>query len=407
MARKAAKREKRGLKGTGTVFQRGNKWTYAIDLGKDEKGERQRKFIGGFNSEKEARLALAEALTNKKKNILCNTNDTVKQYAENWLENHIKGLSFNTKRRYTMIVTKRIIPYLGTIKLEELKPIDIKNFYNRILKEGRLDGKEGELGYTSFLYHKKVLNNMLKTAVFDEKIYRNPAQSVALPMSKDKVMEYENKKVHIFTPEQISLIEEKAIDSPYFPEIYTLIRTGLRRSELYALQWERDINLDAGTLTVNKAVYQIKKEDDKPRIEEKPPKSKKSKRTIDISPELVKFLRQHKAKQAEHKLILGKKYQKNDLVFCRDDGKPKFLNSISNWFPKFLAKIGLQSLNVHSLRHTHISLMLASGADIKLVSERAGHSSVSITWDVYSHVLPKKQKEAVNNFEDMLKVKPC
>ncbi|NPV45147.1 MAG: site-specific integrase [Firmicutes bacterium] len=115
------------------------------------------------------------------------------------------------------------------------------------------------------------------------------------------------------------------------------------------------------------------------------------------------MLKNHKKQKHEKKLLLEPNYSDYDLVFCQDKGLPLHPDTISSWFPAFLKRAGLPRLNFHCLRHTHASLLLKAGVDIKIISERLGHSSVRITYDIYSHLMPGMQRTAVEKLEQLLK----
>ncbi|MDK2820723.1 MAG: hypothetical protein PWP31_688 [Clostridia bacterium] len=132
-------------------------------------------------------------------------------------------------------------------------------------------------------------------------------------------------------------------------------------------------------------------------------KNKKGRRTIDISDEVIEVLKHEKKKQAKAKLFFGQEYGDFGLIFCQDNGKPLHPDTPSSWFPKFLERNGLPRLNFHYLRHTHASLLLKAGVDIKIISERLGHSSIKITYDIYSHLMPGMQKEAVDKLEALFR----
>jgi len=100
--------------------------------------------------------------------------------------------------------------------------------------------------------------------------------------------------------------------------------------------------------------------------------------------------------------MYGPAYEDHDLVFCQPNGKPMHPDTPTSWFPAFLERVGLPRLNFHCLRHTHASLLLKAGVNIKIISERLGHSSVRITYDLYSHLMPGMQREAADRLEDVL-----
>ncbi len=105
------------------------------------------------------------------------------------------------------------------------------------------------------------------------------------------------------------------------------------------------------------------------------------------------------------RLFLGKEYHDHDLVFCQDDGEPLHPDTPSKWFPKYLAKIGLSPINFHCLRHSHASLLINAGAEPKTISERLGHSSIRVTYDVYGHLFAGRQTEALEKMSDLLRDK--
>lgn len=134
----------------------------------------------------------------------------------------------------------------------------------------------------------------------------------------------------------------------------------------------------------------------------KPPKTKKSRRTIDISKELAKELKHWQNEQNKMKLRLGDNYIKQDLIFDLGDGNYLNPDTVSSWFPDHAEKIGLPRHNFHILRHTHASILLSLGEDIKKVSERLGHSSVRITYDIYAHLMPGHGKDLAARLEAAL-----
>lgn len=222
-----------------------------------------------------------------------------------------------------------------------------------------------------------------------ELVIRNVSDLVEVPAQDE---DDDGEDLAILTPEQNADMEAAAVATPYYTLLYLEVRSGLRRSEILALRW-MDVDFDAGTLSVRRKLYYTKEDG----LSFGPPKTKKSRRTFDISAEAVQALK-------DHQKAGGNKFTgPEDLIFHQGDGSPLFIDTISSWFPQFLTENGLPRLNFHALRHTHASLMLAAGADIKLVSERLGHSSTRITYDLYSHLLPTAQKDAADRLESLLK----
>ncbi len=134
------------------------------------------------------------------------------------------------------------------------------------------------------------------------------------------------------------------------------------------------------------------------------PKTTKSRRVIDLSPDLVQVLNDHHNKQALDKAMADIKIQESDLIFSTYDNKPWRPNTISRAWVATAKRAGVKVIRFHDARHTHASLMLKQGIHPKVVQERLGHSTISTTLDIYSHVAPGIQKAAAQRFDDMLKV---
>ena len=132
-------------------------------------------------------------------------------------------------------------------------------------------------------------------------------------------------------------------------------------------------------------------------------KTKKSRRSIPLSTSLAKSIKSHRRKQLEERMKLGADYQNLDLVFASETGTPlQRKNFTDRHFKPILKKANLPDIRLYDLRHTTATLLLSAGENPKVVSERLGHASITLTLDTYSHVLPTMQKEAANKLESML-----
>ena len=181
----------------------------------------------------------------------------------------------------------------------------------------------------------------------------------------------------------------------YMPTMLA-VTTGLRRGEILGLRWD-NVDLVAGTLTVVQSLEQTK---DGLRL--KTPKTHRSRRSIALLAMTTTELRLHRAKQAEERLALGPAYEEAGFVCPRPGGAPWTPDVFSTAFAAFVRRSGLSQFRFHDLRHTHASHLLRAGVHPKIVSERLGHSSVGITLDTYSHVLPGMQQDAVKLIDTAL-----
>jgi integrase len=170
----------------------------------------------------------------------------------------------------------------------------------------------------------------------------------------------------------------------------------MRRGEITALRW-RSIDLERGQLSIVASTEQTRDG-----VREKPPKSGRG-RTVALPSLVVDELRRHRLRQAEALLKLDVRLSDDRHVVTRADGEPVQPRSLTHAFVIFLRKQGLPRMRLHDLRHSHATHMLASGVHPKIAQERLGHSSVAITLDLYSHVLPGLQADAAARIDDVVR----
>jgi integrase len=166
--------------------------------------------------------------------------------------------------------------------------------------------------------------------------------------------------------------------------------TGCRRGELCALRWQ-DVDLDAGRLEVKQSVEQVRHQP--PRFKE--PKTARSRRSITLAVSVVTELREHRKRQLEQRMVLGLgKPPADALVFTLADGRPCLPNDIGQRFSEAMTAAGLPHVSLHTLRHTHASILIREGVDILTISRRLGHSSAAITLGVYGHLIGSDDRSA-------------
>lgn len=315
---------------------------------------------------------------------------TVGEYLKQWLEGYVaSNVTPKTRERYEGIVRVHLIPAFGSLPLTALQPQRIQDYYSHALKSGRRDTSTG-LSARTVRYHHMVLYEALKHAVKYGLLIRNVAEAVDPPAP-------ERGGIAILDSDRVRMLLQAAKDTPYYACIFTAVYTGLRRSELLGLRWS-DIDLDLATLSVTQTLHQLQ---NGTYVLGKP-KTRGSRRQIALPPALAILLREHKAKQEFDRILLGKPLSSTDLVFSHPDGRPLRPNSVSRAFNRLAKSLGFKGIRFHDLRHAHATLMLRQGIHPKIVSERLGHSSVAITLDIYSHVLPGLQEAAARKFEEGL-----
>lgn len=185
--------------------------------------------------------------------------------------------------------------------------------------------------------------------------------------------------------------------------LFTLaLATGMRRGELLALKWQ-DSNFTAGTLQIRRILTRIPSKMPGKGYVETEPKTQKSRRSVVIAPFALEALKQHRSRQLAAKLKAGDYWQDHDYVFCTSIGT--HLNpskDVLDQLKVLLKKAGLPDIRFHDLRHSAATILLTEGVHPKVVQELLGHSNISMTMDVYSHVLPSMQQDAISRLNTAL-----
>ncbi len=367
----------------GTIRQRSkvrkDSWTVQIYTGVDARTGKKR-----YHSEAvKGTMALAERrLTELLREVDTGTfversRLTVAEYLEQWLQDiAAPRVSNRTLEGYKGNLDRYIVPKLGKIPLEKLTPRHVQQMEAQLLKGGRRNG--GQLSPRTVLQVHRVLSKALNDAVKLGVVVRNVVDAVEPP----RTTKYE---AQILDWEEVLAFLERITDPLHQTLALLTIQTGLRRSEMLGLRW-RDLDLSAGTLSVRRALIKLASGV----TELKVPKNDHG-RVVDLPPESVKALRIHRERSPETS-------GNGNFVFCHSDGSELDPDLVTQAFERIAKRCGLQGLRLHDLRHTHASLMLSQGIHPKIVSERLGHSSIGITIDLYSHVLPTVQGEAVSHF---------
>ena len=368
----------------GHIQRRGRKsWRLKFDIGRDPlTGRRQTRQVTVRGSKKDAQRELTRLLGDVDEGTFVDPSKlTVAEYLDQWLENYARpNVAPKTYERWEEICKKHLGEKLGAHLLKDLKPLHIQNCYTEALKSGRRNGK-GKPAPRTVHHHHRVLFQALKQAVRWRVIARNPAEDVDPP-------KVEQREIPVLTPAQVGTLTEATRKTRLHMPVVLALTTGMRRGEVLAVRWP-DISLDDATLTVNQSLEQTK---DGLRFKE--PKSKRSRRRITLSALTVDALRRHKVAQMKERMALGLGRNDDGLVFTTLEGGTINPRNFSKEFDRIAKRGGLAGVTFHALRHTHVTQLLRDGENIKVVSERVGHSSVAITLDLYAHVIPGMQEGA-------------
>lgn len=364
-------------------------YTNGEDINDDGSRKKVEKVGGDTRPEAEAALRKVLSDIDETGQYFLGTDTRVKQYLDFWMEEYVKlNLKYNTYENYRFTIKNHINGYLGKKKLTDLSPALLQNFINA-------EFKKGYSKKTMTITH-SVLKNALNMAVYPwGLIKQNPMLYVKIP--KYEARPTTKKDLKIISLEDFDhMLEITPEGHPFYIPLNIGFYTGMRVGEVCGLTWD-DVDFSNGTITVEK---QMVKNDGA--WVYGTPKTSSSNRTIFIGQTLLAILKKHKKQQLENRMKYGKLYIDSNAVCTKEDGE-LVTPSVVKWNTRRISNALSLSFNFHSLRHTHATLLLENGAKMKEISERLGHSRISITMDTYSHVTDKMRNETVDIMENLRK----
>jgi integrase len=287
-----------------------------------------------------------------------------------------------TFRAYEQSMRNWVVPRLGSVRLAEVSPMHLRSLQTELLCDGRVDGKGG-LAPRSVASCRRVLSQALKDAVRWGLLIRNPMDAVDPPRVVDaEMITWSDTQARAF-------LDAVAGDRLYSMWVLFLT-TGVRRGELAGLRWG-DVDLDRATMAIvrNRVSAGRGKA-----VSTHQPKTRRGRRNVALDVTSVAVLRAHRTAQIEERMRLGPAWVDSGYVFCGIDGAALHPDTITATFKSIIRNLDVPQIRLHDLRHTSATLALKAGIHPKVVSERLGHATVSITLDLYSHVLDGMQAEA-------------
>ena len=318
---------------------------------------------------------------------------TYKELASLWWESYKHTVKPNTQLNVRRLLDNHILPLFGSYKLDKLTTPLIQNVVNKLADKTN----KGEDG--AFLYYDSLhaLNKrILQYGVVMQAIPFNPAREVILPRNtqkakREKVKHFENQELKKFLDYLDSLNLNK-FRYYYENTLYKfLLATGCRINEALALSWS-DIDLDNAVVHITKTLNY--------KQETNSPKSKSSLRDIDIDQATVSMLKQYRLRQTKEAWKIGKS---ESIVFSEFIHEYPNNRTLQTRLRTHFKRAKVTNIGFHGFRHTHASLLLNSGIPYKELQHRLGHSTLSMTMDVYSHLSKENAKKAVSFYETALK----
>jgi integrase len=311
------------------------------------------------------------------------TRMTVREWLTTWLTAVREEVSPKSHERYSEIVRNYLVPAIGALPITRLAPVHIQEAYNGWASGGRRDGKPGGLSPQSRRHIHRILRSVLARAVEQQVIARNPADAFRKRMPK-----VERREMMTLSAEQSQRLLAAIRHTRVYWPVLIALATGARRGEILALRW-RNVDLDRGSLRVVGSLEQTKAG-----LRFKSPKTEKA-RAITLPAFATDELRRLRKTQAEELLALGVRQNGDTLLCARADGEPMQPRSLTHEFTVMVARLKLNPrVRFHDLRHSHATQLLLAGVHPKVAQERLGHSTITTTLDLYSHVSETMQEDA-------------
>jgi len=370
----------------GNITRRGrDSWRIKFELEPDATGQRQTRYVTIRGKRGDADRELTRLLSAADGGTLVEPRKTtIAEYLRAWL-NGSNGLSPKTLERYKQLAEQQIIPHLGAVMLQRLRPSAVSDWHDTLLKRGGKDGRP--LSARTVGHAHRVLHRALERCVETEILARNAASAISPPT-------VEAVEIEILAADQIADVLAKLAEHVLYSIAALALATGMRRGELLALRWT-DCDLDAAAVRVERSL-----EETADGLRFKPPKTKRGRRSISLPPSTVQVLREHRRKQLETRVALGLgKHDGEALVFSAPGGSAMSPDNLSRDWLRTCRRMELPLVSFHALRHTHASALIAAGLDVVTISRRLGHSNPTVTLNIYAHLFRQTDSVAAQAIE--------
>ena len=310
---------------------------------------------------------------------------TFKDYLEKeWLPQYETQVKPSTFYAAASTVRLYIVPGMGHILIDKITRDDITAFYAQLFHQPSVK-RSHPLSRTSIQRVHATIHTALENLVLSGRIPANPAHAL-----RQKRRRWEHHEFRIWSPQELDHFLTAVRYDPLFPMWRVLAWTGVRRGEAIGLRWG-DLRTDTKTITIRRAVCLVER-----KCYISTPKSAQS-RAIALDRDTLAILRRHRTAQTRACKASGAPVPgHNDWMFPAPDGNHLSPSAVTYRFKKRVEDIGLPTIRLHDLRHTHASHLILSGANIKAVQERLGHADIVLTLNIYSHLLPTTQRDSLN-----------
>ncbi|MCO5083949.1 MAG: site-specific integrase [Rhizobiaceae bacterium] len=372
----------------GNITRRGkHSWRIKFDLGTDmATGERRTEYVTVKGTKADANRELTKRLSQLDGGTyVARSSETVAEHVRAWLAGNL-DIAETTRERFARLIEQQIVPHLGAVQMQQLRPAQISTWHKRLRASGGKNGRP--LAAATVKQAHRVLHLALADALEVEKIGRNVASGRKLPKGTTK-------DIIILQEGEIAPVLAALAGHWLLPIAVLAVGTGMRQGELMGLAW-RNMDFDAGIVRVERSLEETKAYG----LRFKKPKTKAGIRTISLPASATAALQAHRKQQLEQRLALGLGKPSTDaLVFCDHEAQPIAPSRVSGAWRDFIKAKKLPHVRFHDLRHTHASALISSGMDVVKISKRLGHASPVVTLTIYAHLFKQADGGAADAIE--------
>jgi integrase len=373
----------------GIVFT-GKGWSYVLRVPDNKTGKTKPKWVGGFESERLAKIARDKArVAIANRDYATPGKLTVGEFLLSWIDNHEKRLKPTTAHKYRQLIRLYLIPQLGSVKITDLRPTHIENFYSYYTTNYGVSGQL--LAPSTVAQCGAILKKALKYAVEVEGLMSfNPATRVPLPKGSGK-------SNNPWSMDELNTFLDVASEHRLYFFFRLSAFTGARRGELLALRWS---DFDGKSIMISKSRLEVAGV----AFEQLSTKGgSNGQRRVILDSETIDLFNSHRKRQLQERILIGEHWQDGDFVFTQENGLPLDPGTPSHLFGKVIKKAGLRNIRLHDLRHLHATELLRLGEPLHVVAQRLGHRDAMVTATIYAHVSNEQDETASQKFANATK----
>jgi integrase len=364
------------------IVKRGKTFSYVVTL------DGRKIWKGGFETRAAAKSARDKARVSILENRYATPSKlTLEDFLKIWIERHGRNLKKKTLSTYESHLRLYVFPRIGHLKMQEIRPSHLENYFSGLLENGNRTG--GELSARTVTYDGAILKKAFRYAFEVEGVISsNPASRVALPKG------IKSKAGECWSMDHLRIFLEAMKAHRLYPFFHIAAFTGARRGELLALRWS---DFDGETLNFSKSRVQA----GSVTVEESSTKGGENgqRRVILAIPER-KLLEAHRVNQKAELERLGLPTPISNFIFTQPDGSPLYPSTPTALFHKVSRKLNLPPSNLHGLRHLHATALLRDGEPLHVVAQRLGHRDAMVTATIYAHVYDEQAESAAATFSN-------